>query len=157
MNGNKITEVQIDWNEWYFEDAVFKDLVSLRSTTMTIGVRFELWDGEPLPEIADDMRIKRGLLPLWDFEETGRECDEDSWYEFYIGINDWNEHHIDNAITVICQHGVDMVDYDDLLIPLSGEEQQLIYNSIDRQCRDILGKGCEELLADARKEIEGWS
>jgi hypothetical protein len=39
-------------------------------------------------------------------------------------------------------------------IELNAEEQTAIYNRLDEQCRKYEGKSCEELLAEARKQME---
>ena len=39
-------------------------------------------------------------------------------------------------------------------IDLTAEEQSVIYAQLDEQCKIYLGKSCEELLAEAGKELE---
>ena len=39
-------------------------------------------------------------------------------------------------------------------IDLTAEEQAAVYKQLDSQCRTYLGKSCEELLAEAGKEME---
>ena len=39
-------------------------------------------------------------------------------------------------------------------IDLTAEEQSVIYARLDEQCKIYLGKSCEELLAEAGKELE---
>ena len=38
-------------------------------------------------------------------------------------------------------------------VDLSEEEQKAVWEELDRQCRERLGKGCEELLSEARKRM----
>jgi hypothetical protein len=39
-------------------------------------------------------------------------------------------------------------------IDLTADEQDALYARLDEQCRKYLDKGCEELLAEARKRME---
>ena len=36
---------------------------------------------------------------------------------------------------------------------LTEEEQEAVYEEFDRQCRELLGKGCDGLLAEARERM----
>ena len=38
-------------------------------------------------------------------------------------------------------------------IDLSEEDQQELYAALDRECREKRGKGCEDLLAEARTRM----
>ena len=38
-------------------------------------------------------------------------------------------------------------------IDLSEEDQRELYAALDRECREKLGKGCEDLLAEARTRM----
>ena len=39
-------------------------------------------------------------------------------------------------------------------IDLGKDEEIAMYNRLDEQCRQYLGKGCAELLAEAKKRME---
>jgi len=39
------------------------------------------------------------------------------------------------------------------IIDLTEEEQEIIWNILDKQCRETLGKNCENLLKEAKAQI----
>ena len=45
------------------------------------------------------------------------------------------------------------VDMETYSIDLDDEELPKIFDSLDRQCREKLGRGCLDLLEEARKEM----
>ena len=71
---------------------------------------------------------------------------EDAGYEFMIGINDFTPSKMDSCILFT----VDMETYS---IDLTDEELPMIFDSLDSQCREKLGKGCLDLLEEARGEM----
>ncbi len=76
-----------------------------------------------------------------------------SQYNFYIGLNDYNESNVDSCIVfevIDCEAD----DYGELyVIDLSFEEQKAMYCRLDRECERNYGKSCKELLEEARKEL----
>ena len=71
---------------------------------------------------------------------------EDAGYEFMIGINDFTPSKMDSCILFT----VDMETYS---IDLTAEELPMIFDSLDSQCREKFGKGCLDLLEEARAEM----
>ena len=107
---------------------------------------------DALSEIADRMRMAKGYLPMVLQDEYG-ESDFDGWYEFSVGLNGYTPTHLDNSIDFVVA-GSDSADNEDIYhMELSLEEQQIIFDLLDCQCKDAFGKGCEELLEDARREL----
>ena len=106
-------------------------------------VTFTLVGTNKLYELADEA-VRR------DDEYYTDEEIENLGYSFYISINDLPDCKIDNGITL----------YDDggsmYCIDLSEDERELIYNCINQQCIDVMGKGCEELLAESREEMNRY-
>ena len=69
--------------------------------------------------------------------------------EFTIGINGYTKTKVDNCIVFTIS------DYDGEIyqIPLSDEEQTKVWDILNGQCKDKLKKSCDELLEEARKEL----
>ena len=120
-------------------------------------VEFQLMDTNGLSKIADRLRKDQGFRPMHPMDEyTDETCDQSGWYDFFVGINDYAENKMDSCITFVVANS----DSDDegsmYAIDLTSEEQECIYSRLDGQCREYLGKGCLELLAEAKKEMEGY-
>lgn len=73
------------------------------------------------------------------------ECEGLTDYSFYISLNGYNKFHLDTCITI------DALDADN--IDLEEDEQELIFDCLDRQCREMLNRSCEELLDEARERM----
>ncbi len=71
--------------------------------------------------------------------------DED--FAFYIGINGFTKTKLNNCIEFTCGDKQDTID-------LTEEEQEIVFAVLDAQCKEKLGKGCDELLEEAKAEIE---
>ena len=81
-------------------------------------------------------------------------CDNDGWYDFFISLNGFNDTRLDNCIEVVVA-GSDSVDNEEVYtINLNEAEQKLLYIRFDEQCRKSIGKGCEELLEEAKEIME---
>ena len=73
--------------------------------------------------------------------------------EFFIGINDFTATKLDNCIEAIVT-AADAPDAEDrYTIDLSEGDQREVFAALDKECREKLGKGCEELLAEAREKM----
>ena len=119
----------------------------------TVG--FQLMATNGLVQIADRIRKDKGFKPMHPMDEyTDDTCDNEGWYDFHVGLNGFTETHMDTCIDFVVVNA-DSEDNEEMYtIDLSADEQTTIYNRLDEQCRKYLGKGCEELLAEARKEME---
>lgn len=119
----------------------------------TVG--FQLMATNGLVQIADRIRKDKGMRPMHPMDEfTDDTCDNEGWYDFYVGLNGFTENHMDTCIDFVVVNA-DSEDNEEMYhIDLGADEQAAIYNRLDEQCRKYLGKGCEELLAEARKEME---
>ena len=83
-----------------------------------------------------------------------RSCDNEGWYDFYIGLNGYTENHMDSCIDFVVVNA-DSEDNEELYtIDLTLDEQNAIYARLDEQCRKYEGKSCVELLEEARKRME---
>ena len=175
------TEIFIDFNSkvLYGEDQA-NVCCPVRFPT----VRFQLMPANGLIEIVDRLRYKLGFKPMYPInpvypvfpiypvvERNGnhnhnrcdndssdscqcKECDDDGWYDFFISLNGFNDTHLDNCIEVVVA-GSDSVDNEEVYtINLSEAEQKLLYIRFDEQCRKCVGKGCEELLEEAKEIME---
>lgn len=107
-------------------------------------VTIELCASDMLVEIADDIRRAEGFTPLRD------SCD--GWYNMYIGINDATKTKVDNSISFLPVY--DGEDSEHVYsIPLSEEVQVETFKVLDEQLKQAFGKGCDEMLEEARKEL----
>lgn len=118
-------------------------------------VIFSLRDTDALVSLADKIRTSGGGKPLYPMEGYPEEsCDQNGWYNFYIGINDFPAPPVDTSISAY----VDSPDCEDngsyYAIPIPEADMSALYESLDNQCRKHLGKSCADLLAEARMEME---
>ena len=127
-------------------------------------VRFQLKPTRGLVEIADGIRHKLGFKPMYPAQgckssdcNACTDCNDidcDGWYDFFISLNGFNDSHIDTCIAVVVA-GSDSPDNEDMYtIDLSEDEQKLLYNRFDEQCRKSINKSCEELLKEAEEMME---
>ena len=119
------------------------------------AVSFQLMGTPLLTSIADRIRKDAGFAPMSPMDEyTEDTCDGDGWYEFYIGISDRYEGAVDALIEAVVCNSSSADEGGTYSIDLSMEEQGCIYSRLDEQCRKYLGKGCAELLREAREKME---
>lgn len=119
----------------------------------TVG--FQLMATNGLVQIADRIRKDKGFKPMHPMDEyTDDTCDNEGFYDFYVGLNGFTDTHMDTCIDFVVVNS-DSEDNEEMYtIDLSQDEQTAIYSRLDEQCRKYLEKGCEELLAEARKRME---
>ena len=79
--------------------------------------------------------------------------EEDGLYDSRIGINDYTDSKLDTCITFALINGTAPDTEETYVIDLSEEEQRLIYERLNEECKEHLGKTCEDLLAEARNEM----
>ena len=119
----------------------------------TVG--FQLMATNGLSQIADRIRKDMGFKPMHPMDEfTDDTCGNDGWYDFYVGINGYAQNHMDSCIEFVVVNSESDDNEQRYTIDLTTEEQEVIYARLDEQCRRYLGKGCVELLAEARKQME---
>ncbi len=119
----------------------------------TVG--FELMATSGLVEIADRIRKDKGYRPMHAMDEyTDDTCDNEGWYDFFIGLNGFSETKLDSSIEFVVVNADSEDNEETYTIDLTEEEQIAIYNRLDEECRKHLGQSCEELLAEARKRME---
>lgn len=104
-------------------------------------VNIKLLSTDMLEQIVDLMRLREGL-PLRG---------EDSWYDFYIELNDYNSPKIATCIEcVLCDDNSEETYY----IDLDQNTQYALYKVLDHKCFITYGKGCATLLAEAREAMK---
>ena len=115
----------------------------------TVG--FELIATDLLITIADRIRKDKGYRPMHPMDEyTDDTCDNDGC----VGLNDWSESKCDSCIEFVVVNS-DSEDNEELYtIDLGKDEETAMYNRLDEQCRQYLGKSCADLLAEAKKRME---
>ena len=119
----------------------------------TVG--FQLMATNGLTQIADRIRKDLGFAPMHPLDEyTDENCDNDGWYDFYIGLNGFADNHMDSCIEFVVVNSDSPDNEETYSIDLTVDEQAAIYNRLDEQCRKYEGKSCEELLTEARKRME---
>ena len=152
MEGFVKDEVFIDFGAevMYGSDQAYIDY-SCRFPTMA----FQLIATGGLTQIADRIRKNKGMKPMHPMDEyTDETCDNEGWYDFYISLNDFVDCHIDTCIEFCVVNAGSEDNEETYTIDLTKDEQVALYNRLDEQCRQYLGKGCGELLEEARKEME---
>lgn len=119
----------------------------------TVG--FQLVATNGLSRIADRIRKDAGFKPMHAMDEfTDDTCDNEGWYDWFIGLNAFSDNHMDSCIEFVVVNA-DSEDNEEMYtIDLTVDEQAAIYNRLDEQCRKYLGQSCEELLAEAKKRME---
>ena len=116
-------------------------------------VDLQLESTPELARIVDGIRMVKGYLPIHGMNADGQ-CDFKGWYSFHAGLNGFSETGLDNCIECIVCNTDSGDDEDMYCIDLSREEQEIIFDLLDVQCREAFGKGCRELLKEAA-EAEG--
>ena len=87
-------------------------------------------------------------------EYTDDTCDNDGWYDFYVGINGYTESHMDSCIEFVVVNSNSPDEEERYTIDLTEEEQRTVFSCLDEQCRKYLEKSCDDLLAEAGKQME---
>ena len=119
----------------------------------TVG--FQLMATNGLTQIADRIRKDSGIVPLHPMDEyTDETCDSEAWYDFYISINDIDGGKADTGIEAVVVNSNSPDNEGSYTIDLDGNEQEAVYARLDEQCRQYLGKGCADLLKEARQKME---
>ena len=134
----------------YGDDQVYLDY-PIRFAT----VGFQLMSTSLLSGIVDRIRKDQGFSPLHPIDEyTDVMCDGDAFYDFFIELNDWSQTKVGTCIeAAVCNsHSTDEGAL--YTIDLTTEEQIALYNRLDEQCRQYLGKSCAELLSEAKERME---
>ena len=112
-------------------------------------VEFDLVATADLCRIADRMREKLGYKPM-----LGDDGDLDGWYNFVIGINAFSSTKLDASIMFVVVNSESADNECAYEIDLCPAEQEVVYSILDRQCRAIFGKSCDDLLEEARLVME---
>ena len=121
----------------------------------TVG--FEIYAGYGLQLLVDRLRKDLGFKPLEpiDDEDYDKDCDQTGEYYFYVGLNDYTDSKVDTCITVIIANSESPDNEEIYTIDLSEEEQEALYRRLDEESRILFGgKSCEDLLEEARAEME---
>ena len=131
------------------------DQMDLNYPVRFATVTFQLMGNGFLTELVDRMRLDRGFVPLYPMDGYDYEnCDHDGWYDFFVGINDLDRSKVDPCIEATVCNSTSVDEGESYMIELTPEEQDVLFECLDGQCRKHLGKGCDVLLDEARKEME---
>jgi len=134
----------------YGEDQCF---ISYPERFATVSLALRATNG--LIQIADRIRTDLGFRPMHPMDEyDGDSCDNEGWYDFYIGLNGHADNHIDSCIEFIVVNSDSEDNESVYTIELTIDEQAAIFSRLDEQCQFYFEQGCEELLAAAEKEME---
>ena len=123
-------EIDYGWDQAYVDYPV---------TFPTVGL--DIWGGEGLDSIVRIMQIEEGHEPVPD----------DASIDYRVGLNTFTKSRVDTVILATVRENQAEQEY---IITLSEAEQAALYRQLDEQCREILGRSCEDLLAEARKRME---
>ena len=119
------------------------------------AVQFALMPTNGLVQIADRIRKDLGFRPMHPLDEyTDETCDNDGWYDLYVSISDCGGCCADSCIEVVVVNADSPDNEETYHIDLDDQARMWIYASLDEQCRRYLGKGCAELLREARAEMD---
>ncbi len=119
-------------------------------------VTFQLMATNGLSQIADRIRKDLGFAPMHPMDEyTDDTCDNDGWYDFYVGINGYAENHMDSCIEFVVVNSNSLDCEERYSIDLTTEEEQdAVFKHLNEQCQKYLGKDCLDLLAEAQRQME---
>ena len=119
-------------------------------------VTFQLMATNGLSQIADRIRKDLGFAPMHPMDEyTDDTCDNDGWYDFYVGINGYAENHMDSCIEFVAVNSNSLDCEERYSIDLTTEEEQdAVFKHLNEQCQKYLGKDCLDLLAEAQRQME---
>ena len=135
----------------YGSDQAYKN-----QPTRFATVTFQLISSFLLAGLFDRIRVGKGLQPMHPIDGYGWEdCDRTGWYDIFVGINDLSPTRTDSCIEAMVCNSTCPDDGERYSVELTGEEQRAMFERLDEQCRSHLGKGCIELLAEARRRMEG--
>lgn len=121
-------------------------------------VELQLMATDALVEISDRIRIEKGYLPMHPRDGRTDDVDNDGWYDYYVGVSklpgENQECRLDNCITFLVVNS-DSDDNEDMYeISLTDDEQAAVFEILNAQCRKHLNKTCDELLTEAKAELE---
>ena len=134
----------------YGEDQCF---ISYPERFATVSLALRATNG--LIQIADRIRTDLGFRPMHPMDEyDGDSCDNEGWYDFYVGLNGHADNHMDSCIEFIVVNSDSEDNESVYTIELTINEQAAIFSRLDEQCQFYFEQGCEELLAAAEKEME---
>ena len=122
--------IQIDFDD----EIIFShDQANISYPVVFPTVSFTLF---PTKLLCDSGRIKQNNLDA---------ADDD--FSFYIGINGFTKTKLNNCSEYTCGDEQDTID-------LTEEEQETVFAVLDAQCKAKLGKGCDDLLEEAKTRIK---
>ena len=102
------------------------------------------------------IRVEQGFKPMHAMDGyTDDTCDNEGWYDFWISIEDYGATKVAPCIDFVVVNSDSMDNEEMYSIDLTEEEQKLMYERLDGLCRQYFEKSCDELLCEARKEMEG--
>lgn len=120
----------------------------------------EILYGSDQAYVSYPTRFATVTLPLMPTEDllnavnglrTGLDPVDD--VEFTVGLNDFTSTKLDNCIEAVIT-ATDATDVEErYTIELSEEAQREVFAALDQECREKMGKGCEDLLAEARAKM----
>jgi len=134
----------------YGEDQCF---ISYPERFATVSLALRATNG--LIQIADRIRTDLGFRPMHPMDEYDDDsCDNEGWYDFYVGLNGHADNNRDCCIEFIVVNSDSEDNESVYTIELTINEQAAIFSRLDEQCQFYFEQGCEELLAAAEKEME---
>lgn len=121
-------------------------------------VEFMLKATDALVEVADRIRMEKDYLPTHPRDGRTNDVDNDAWYDFYISLSrlpgENQPCQLDSSITFVVVNS-DSDDNETIYsIDLTDDEQRLVFEMLNAQCRKYLNKTCDELLTESKKAME---
>ena len=107
-----------------------------------------------MAKIVDKIRWEMGHKPMCPFGNlTDADCDQEGWYDFYIGLNGLSDVLVGLCIEVYTANFEDEDDGERYSIELNDEERWNIRKRLDDECKKLIGKNCAELLKEAELDM----
>ena len=90
-------------------------------------VEFQLMATSGLSQIADRIRKDAGFRPMHPMDEyTDETCDNEGFYDFYIGLNDAGEIKVDSCIEFVVVNSDSPDNEEHYSIDLNESEQEAV-------------------------------
>lgn len=142
-------QIKVDFDKEYMLDFDFPDP---GTNEKNAKVEIDLFPTDILNKLADDTRVKNGIIPgdLMGYCSSSRQS---RGYRFTCELSDIEKYKVDPFILVEVHDSEAADDWNLFCIDLSSEEQKWLYQVLDGQFKTV-GKSCEDLLAEARKQME---
>lgn len=142
-------------------EALLRDIIWIDELAEPIFGKDQCYNSYPcvFATVSIELLSTNGLNNVANMIRAARGYNVDNrtfvgYYNFYIGLNDYNPTKVDACMTFTVVNSGEDDDEEQYVISLSEYEQKVIWNILDTQCKSAWQVGCDDLLAEARSYIE---